>query len=146
MHWLCSIFRASSTTWSWERWSASSPSDPYGFITALLSLTRTSSFGATHHLEGKQSYPTLEIGVGIEKGACEESHAQTYTEEYFRIGSRANSDPCGDGAMEFSRTTCFMHANPKRGNGAEKRSAMHMFLSREETEDRKAAFLPPPFG
>ena len=106
-------FRASSTTWSWERWSASSPSDPYGLITAPLSLTRTSSFGATHHLEGEQSYPTLEIGIGIEKGACEESHAQTYTEEYFRIGSRANSDPCGDGAMEFSRTTCFMHANPK---------------------------------
>ena len=28
-------------------------------------------------------------------------------------------------AMEFSRTTCFMHANPKPGNGAEERSLLH---------------------
>ena len=75
-------------------------------------------------------------------------HAQTYTDDR-SIGSQLRSVwGWGDGAMEFSRTTCFMHANPKPGNGAENEAfwAMHMLLSREQTEDRKAAFLPPPFG
>ena len=70
------------------RWSASSPSDPYGLITAPdEAYEKRFSPRATHQLEGKESYPNFKME--IMKSACEEfmiNDTQTMGATSSRVG------------------------------------------------------------